>query len=187
MRTHVLLLGSLLVTAACSGGGGSSDAGYVLPQIVPDNNPVCLTYQRTFVGQSYMGNVILENEGKQTLQISSSTIANDARHDFKLLGVNAANGGMNMACVNGTPCPVGSFESAFAEFTYAPTSPGWDAVALEIRSNAGNYPVLGIFILARAEPPIPDGGATMPYDAGDPPASAMMSSCLGPAPDAGHH
>jgi hypothetical protein len=156
------VVGSFL--SAC-GGGSKNDSGVVYdqPQIYPDKNPLCLADTPIAAGEVLMQNVLLENAGRQQLQIMSATIAMDARRVFKLMGP--------------TPNAIDSLDFAVAGLRYAPRAPGWDAVALQVRSNAANYPRLDIYVLALAVPPGLDGG---PWDAGPPPASAMGSCAAKP-------
>jgi hypothetical protein len=154
-----IAMGLTIVTGAC-GGGGSGDGGvvYQMPQIYPDNNPQCLGPQ--MVGQTFAQNVLLQNEGKQDLQIASATIAMDARHAFKLMGPNVNT--------------VQYQDFAVVELLYTPPAPGWDAVALQVRSNAQNYPRLDIYVLGQGVPASLDGGV---FDSGPPPMTATQSTC----------
>lgn len=158
----LLAVGAGTSPSACKGGDDSLDGGvlYERPQIVPDNNPVCLSSLRppVQVGQVRAQNVLLQNEGKETLELASIEVVNDQRGHFMLSGVERMS--------------IPSREFSIAQFRYAPTTPGWDTAALQIQSNAENFPRLDIYIVARAEPANLDGGV---FDAGPRPMEAEGS------------
>lgn len=159
-ETRALLVVTFACALACSSEDGS-DGGvqYEKPQIVPaSGNPVCLSMRRVEVGETVNQPLILRNDGRQTLMISTVTIQGDVRNHFTFQGPDVMT--------------VESFDNALVQLRYAPTAPGWDAVRLEVTSNAENYPVLAVFILARAEPQGLDGGIA---DAGDKPMEAAMA------------
>ncbi len=141
---------------ACGGDGGA-DGGIVFqkPQILPDNAPICLNFERTVAGEERGHNALLRNNGREQLVIQSATITDDLRGSFEFVGVE--------------PKAVDSPESAVARFFYKPSEPGWDTALLRVMSNAENFPDLRIFILGRAEPANLDGGV---WDAGPKPATA---------------
>lgn len=162
-----LVAGTALVWAAC--GGDDGDGEEVLfdkPQIVPDNNPVCVNYRTIEAGQEWRQPILVSNKGRETLEITSSTIASDTRSSFTMRGPDVSS--------------VPSTEFAHYEVVYAPLEPGWDAIALQIESNAENYPRLDVYVIARAVPPGLDGGA---WDAGPRPPQAGEELCN---PDAGN-
>lgn len=128
---------------------------YALPQIVPDNNPVCISRRHVEVGATWNQPILLRNDGKETLTLSGAALESDDRGHFTFQGPDITT--------------VPSRELATFLLRYAPTEAGWDAVVLTVDSNAENYPHLRIFILARAEPPGLDGGA---YDPGPKPMEA---------------
>lgn len=146
----------LVVVAACSGESGE-DGGvlFELPQIVPEQTPLCLSYMDSVVNQPRTANLQLRNDGRQQLVIEGAQIVNDARSAFTVQGIS--------------PMTVESRESAIVQFIYQPPETGWDSAELMIASNAENYPMLRVFILARAVPQSLDGGV---FDAGDKPMAA---------------
>ncbi|MCK6551570.1 hypothetical protein L6R52_37405, partial [Myxococcota bacterium] len=153
--------GAALVWAACGGDDGGGDVIlYDKPQIVPDNNPVCVNYRTIEAGEEWRQPILVQNLGRETLEITSSTIASDTRGSFTMRGPD-------------TPS-VASTEFAHYELVYKPETPGWDAVALQIESNAENYPRLDVYVIARAVPPGLDGGT---WDAGPRPPQAGPTLC----------
>jgi hypothetical protein len=147
----------LFAGAAGCGGDGDEDGGvqFEKPQILPDNNPVCISDVDVEVGRSRNQPILLQNAGRQPLEIATATIAFDRRGHFTLNGPE--------------PRSVLSTDFAAMQLRYAPRAPGWDAVIVQVTSNAENYPQLDVYVLARAVPAGLDGGV---YDAGPRPADS---------------
>jgi hypothetical protein len=145
-------------------GNDDSDSGvdFEKPQIWPVENPICFSSLQppVEVGKVVLRNVLLENRGRQSLEISSAMVVNDRR--------------MHLSLGRLERMVVPTRELTIAEVRYAPAAPGWDTAALQIFSNAENFPELDIFIIGRAEPANLDGGV---YDAGPRPAEAEGSGC----------
>lgn len=142
---------------ACSGGEGGEDSGVIFekPQVLPAINPICLTMMRTQVGTGVNQPIQITNAGMNPLIISGSEIIEDPRNSFTVQGPDKMT--------------IESLDFANFQLRYMPTEAGWDAGALRVMSNAENYPILDIYIVALAEPAGTDGGA---YDPGPRPAIA---------------
>lgn len=151
-----------LPVAACSGEDGPADAGpqYELPQIQPERSPLCLNYTPTTVNQPKTLPLAVDNRGRQQLVISGARIEGDERGFLSIDGPDVM--------------VLETYESALFQITYSPTEPGWDEATIVVESNAQNYPVLRVSILARAEPEAStlDGGVES-WDAGPKPPEAV--------------
>lgn len=160
---------------ACSGEDTAADAGpeYELPQILPDIGLFCLNYELTVVNAPRNVPIAVRNLGRQQLTISSARVEGDDRNHFTLAGPDLD--------------VVETYDAALFQLTYQPSAAGWDDVTVVVESNAENYPVLRLGVLARAVPEGLDGGADA-YDAGPKPSADNADggeTCPDPEPDAG--
>lgn len=158
-----LLASGLALLSACSGGNEDTpDSGvtYQMPQIFPAINPICLTSMHVAVGGSVNQPISVQNNGRDALVISSVEMFEDERNSFTIQGPDIMT--------------VEERDFALFQLRYAPTETGWDAAAVRIRSNAENYPILDVYIVALAEPAGLDGGA---FDPGPRPERAR-EACL---------
>lgn len=146
-----------LVLAACSGGTGDADSGvaYEKPQVLPAVNPVCLNMMHIAAGTVVNQPILIQNNGRMPLDISGAMMINDTRGAFMIQGPDVPH--------------VTELDFANFQLRYAPADPGWDAAAVRIMSNAENYPILDIYVVALAEPAGLDGGV---YDPGPRPEIA---------------
>jgi hypothetical protein len=168
-----LLFPALLSAFSLSVGCGEDpDPGtqpqFEQPQILPDNSPICLSYNPVEVNRTQSQNVLLRNDGAQTLVIEGAAITADDDDRFDVAGV--------------TPSEVNFRGTAVTQVRFSPTSPGWDTAFLEVTSNAQNFPLLRLFVLGLGLPEgftIPNGGDTYKniddqvYDPGPRPSNAF--------------
>ena len=136
---RVAWLAVLACAAACGDDAGNDVCSeFSQPQILPSEQPVCLSFDPTIVGDTATRPVLLQNLGGSDLQISEATLDGNERGHFALQGID----------VNTVTCP----DAAAAGIVYSPTEPGWDDATLIIESNAQNFPTLRIYFLALAIP-----------------------------------
>jgi hypothetical protein len=147
------------VFAACTN-GNETDSGvtFQMPQVFPDINPLCITTMHVEVGKSFNQPILVQNLGRDPLMISGAEMFEDERNHFSIQGPD----------VMSVP------ERGFAAFQlrYSPTETGWDAASVRISSNAENYPILDVYVVALAEPAGLDGGS---FDPGPRPERARDS------------
>lgn len=164
----------LAFATACSGGDGDTDAGpqFDRPQILPERGIVCLNFQTTPVDQPVSVPLAFRNFGQAQLVIDEIRLVGDDRGHFTLDGPD------KMVVEFGD-------DSAFAQLVYRPGEPGWDDAFVEVISNAENFPLLRIAVLARATPAQLDGGAS-DFDAGPKPPETFDpdggETCPDPVP-----
>lgn len=168
MRVRFLALLPLALSLACGDESSEDPVEYEQPQIVPESNLLCLSYQELTAGETSEHYVLLSNLGRNPLLISGASVEDDLRGSFSIGGLRSVENG---DCTEAAPCEVRSRQDAILQYRYAPTEPGWDATYLRVRSNAENYPNLRLFVLAKARPPGLAAGE--PYDAGPKPAVAV--------------
>lgn len=145
-RMNMRIMKVAVVTATATFFGCSDDSSssiptcdeFPLPQILPSERPVCLSFDPTPVGSVVTRAVQLQNLGQDTLQISDVRLEDDGRGYFALQGVDQTS----LTCE----------ESALVGVVYDPQAAGWDSATLVISSNAENFPTLRIFFLALAVP-----------------------------------
>lgn len=161
-RFFAPLLVAPALLSACSGNDDATDSGvtYQLPQILPAINPLCLTSMHVEVGGSVNQPISVQNSGRDPLIIESVEMFEDERNSFTIQGPDISN--------------VSERDFALFQLRYAPAETGWDAAAVRIKSNAENYPILDVYIVALAEPAGLDGGA---FDPGPRPERAR-DACL---------
>lgn len=174
-HVRLLSLAVLLAAAAC---GDEELIEFEQPQIVPQSNVLCLSYQELTAGTTSSHFVQLTNRGRDPLVIEGAEVENDARGAFTVDGIRTAAG---LDCSPAAPCSVPSTEDAILRFIYEPPAPGWDTADLRVISNAQNYPRLRLFVLARARPQDLDAG--VPWDAGPKPANAVGADGSETCPD----
>lgn len=157
----------------CEGDGGSEDVVvFDQPQIVPQSNVLCLSYDEVVAGSRSEHFVQLINRGRDPLIIRGATVEDATRNSVIVDRVRAIPG--NVDCTEQAPCTVRTGdEAAVLRFFYEPPAPGWDTANLRILSNAQNYPMLRLFVLARARPEGLDAGVS--FDAGPKPSDAVGS------------
>ncbi len=157
LQTKHIAAAFALTLAACSGEGGN-DAGMLfdVPTLTPEQNLVCLNYQRVLVDGTATFGVTLRNDGKPQLIISDVSITDDTRGHFTLQGPDKMT--------------IESADSAVLQIVYQPKAEGWDIGRVNITSNADNFPDgFEIFTLALARPIMdPDT-----YDPGAKPPEAV--------------
>lgn len=160
-------LGLSLGLVGC-GGDDTSDAGldYEKPQVLPDLNPVCLSYAPIRAGTMKTQPLQLKNYGRQELVIQGGSFQDvSTANAFTLQGITPM-----------APAGVPGGDTAVLQFIYAPTQPGWDYATLVVNSNAENFPSLRIFTLAVAVPGDVDAGSEGQWDAGPKPDAAYFSN-----------
>jgi hypothetical protein len=162
LRAELFALALPFAVIACSSSDNGEDSGiiYQKPQVLPAINPICLTMMRTEVGKTVNQPIQLQNVGKEALVITGSEIIEDPRNHFTYQGPDIMT--------------VETRDFVSFMLRYAPTEAGWDAGALRVTSNAENYPILDIYIVALSEPAGLDGGS---YDPGPRPAIAR-DACI---------
>ena len=152
----------ILGLAACGedeagGGGPSIDCGaFDPPQILPVQQPICLSYDPTEVGDTASRGALLQNFGNNDLVISDAMLTGNARSHLRIQGAE-----VNM--------PIACPEAAAIGLVYEPSEPGWDTATLVVTSNAQNFPTLNIFLLALA---VPENDPN--YDPGPKPPEALV-------------
>lgn len=151
---RVALALTIALAVSCAGEDDDDGVMFELPQILPDNSPICLSYSPTTVGQVVSHVALFRNDGRQQLVVESATITEDARGVFTVVGVE--------------PKMVNTSEFTHVQLRYAPTATGWDSAFLRVMSNAQNFPNIRVFVLALAQPDNPMG-----FDPGPKPAAAM--------------
>lgn len=141
---------SLSAIATGCGEDAEGEAGFERPQIIPDSNVLCLSYDDSLRAASPTEHFVgFTNRGRENLLVEGGRVEEDQRASFTVdLLVNDED----VPCLEGQPCPLRTGQDGFMKFTYHPETPGWDAAFLRIRSNAENYPDLRIFVLALARP-----------------------------------
>ncbi len=164
-----LFLAFLATSAmACSGDDGDgNEPQFEMPQILPDQSPICVSYREVNVGGELAHNVLLTNEGRQALMIMGGEITDDMEGNFVF--DEARTSANDPACSDAAPCSLEFDEQASVRFFYRPMSAGWHTANLVVRSNAENFPTLRTFILAKAAP-MGEDPAT--WDAGPKPDAA---------------
>lgn len=168
--TRVCLVGRLVAPAifvATACGDTAEESGFDLPQIVPDTNVLCLSYEPVDAGSVTQHFVQFTNRGRDDLTVEGGSVQNDLRSSFT---VDAVVNDADVPCQAGQPCTLRTGQNGFLQFSYAPSNPGWDATDIRIRSNAQNYPNLRIFVLGLATPPNANN-----YDPGEKPDVARSS------------
>lgn len=113
------------------------------PEISIDLSPVPVGTHYTDASP-YVFNLMIQNRGEQTLEISSVVSRGDQNCAFAWIGPDIAELEFN--------------ESAFLQGTYDPSSAGEDYIALEITSNAENYTVMEVPVCGKAIAPGDDPG-----------------------------
>ena len=172
---RLLPLAVLSLAAAC---GEDDTIEFEQPQIVPQSNVLCLSYQELTEGTRSTHFVQLTNRGRDPLVIERAEIENDMRGAFSVGDLRTASG---TDCTPSAPCSVSSTEDAIVQFFYEPPAPGWDTADLRVISNAQNFPRLRLFVLARARPASLDAGE--PWDAGPKPDNAVGADGTETCPD----
>ena len=156
----------MMSLAACGDEEDDPCDAFDLPQIWPDVNPVCLNYTPTPVGTPITRSILIDNRGRDDLQITSATLVDETNGDFTLQGINK----QTIACGE---------DPAAAQVVFQPSGPGWAAATVVIESNAQNFVPLRVYFLGLGVPPNdPD------YDPGRKPDSAFdegIEAC--PPPD----
>ncbi len=162
MRVCLVLLASLV---AC--GGAEDDLiAFDRPQIVPESNVRCLSYNPVEAGSATFHDLQLTNRGRAPLRIEGAAVERDDRSAFDIVQLRSVEGS---PCTEAAPCSIRSAEDAFLRFRYRPPAAGWDAADLRVFSNAENFPRLRIFVLALAYPP----GEADAFDPGPKPDVAV--------------
>lgn len=163
---YALGLGLSLGLLGCDG-EETPDAGlnFEQPQILPDLQPVCLSYRPVRAGTTQTQALNLKNYGRQPLLIDGAQFRDIGRpNTFTLQGINPT-----------APTGVPGGDQAALQFIYSPTEPGWDYATLVVASNAENFPNLNIFTLAVAYPSDLDAGSEGTWDAGPKPDAAYAN------------
>lgn len=165
------LAGPLLVTAC-----GDADVEFEQPQIVPQSNVLCLSYDEVPAQAQSTHFVQLTNLGRDPLEITGVSVDDDGRGAF---AIDQMRNEDLEDCP--FPCRVRTDQDVFLRFFYTPPSPGWDHATLRVESNAQNYPSLRLFVLGKARPS--DLPAAQPYDAGPKPDAARADDGTEACPD----
>lgn len=110
---------------------GCDESGNTPPEILVDINPVILGNRLVDPDATALNfNLQFTNRGEETLFIDSVRIRGDARCSFAFLGPDVEE--------------VGQEGAMFMRGAYLPTETGDDRIALEVRSNAENTPLLTV-------------------------------------------
>jgi hypothetical protein len=110
------------------------------PEIGIDVSPVNLGIHSTEAdGGPYQFDLQLTNNGEENLVLESVTYRGDQYCSFTFEGPDVWE--------------MSESESAFIRGWYDPTNPGEDQIAMEVVSNASNFPTLVVPICGKAVPP----------------------------------
>ncbi len=122
------------------------------PTIVPSESPfiLCPVSPVTPNNKAY-GNFLINNCGRQTLSIDSSSITNEGDEVFKDLELESDS--------------VNPGETSAARFLYEAIDTEEHRGTITIKSNADNFPELTIEVVVRADEPF-DGGFCAPVGGG---------------------
>ncbi len=143
MKKLLLIVAVFACFAACE------EESLSPPEIRPDLSPIPVGTHYTDA-DPYVFNLMIQNRGEQTLVISSVVARGDQNCAFTWEGPAEAELEYN--------------DSTFIKGTYDPSVAGEDQVALEITSNAENFPLLEIPVCGKAVAPGDDMGEDITCD-----------------------